>query len=246
MKKRPLVLSIAGFDPSGGAGVLADIKVFEQHKVQGMAVVTGNTIQTEDTFVKVEWVNEDFIGKQLGTLLSQYQFEYIKIGLVPSFDFLLRVLKIPELKTAKVIWDPILGTSSGFDFQHQLDRLEELLQNIEILTPNWNEIKTLSGEEDPHIGAAKLARFTNVYLKGGHADEKVGKDYLYTSKGKVYPFNPMGKYPTPKHGSGCVFSSALTASLAKEFPLIKACLRSKKYTTELLESNKGLLGYHKK
>lgn len=246
MKKRPLVLSIAGFDPSGGAGVLADVKTFEQHKVQGMAVVTGNTIQTEDAFLKVDWVNEDFIKKQLETLLLQYKFEYIKIGLIPSFEFLLRILNIPELTTTKVIWDPILSASAGFDFRHQLECLEEVLASIDILTPNWHEIKALSGEEDPHLGAAKLARFSNVYLKGGHADKQVGKDYLYTLKGKVYPFNPMGKYPTPKHGSGCVFSSALAANLAKEFPLIKACLKSKKYATELLESNKGLLGYHKK
>lgn len=246
MKKRPLVLSIAGFDPSGGAGVLADIKTFEQNKVQGMAVVTGNTIQTENQFVTVDWVDEDFIEEQIDLLLKQYQFSYIKIGLIPSLEFLLKLLQKSGVKNAKIIWDPILSSSSGFDFKHQLDKLEAVLSTIYLITPNWNEIKLLSQEKEAQVGAKKLVKFTNVYLKGGHSTAVIGKDYLYTTKGKVYPFNPMGKYPTPKHGSGCVFSSALVANLSREFPLIKGCLRAKKYTTEFLESNKGLLGYHKR
>lgn len=246
MKKRPLVLSIAGFDPSGGAGILADIKTFEQNKVQGMGVITGNTIQTEDQFLKVDWIDEQFIENQINLLLEQYQFNYIKVGLIPNLEFLLKLTQIPKVKEAKIIWDPILSSSSGFDFKHQLEQLEDVLSSIYLITPNWNEVKILSQVEDAQLGATKLAQFTNVYLKGGHATETVGKDHLYTTKGKVYPFNSMGKYPTAKHGSGCVLSSALAANLSRDFPLIKGCLKAKKYTTEFLESNKSLLGYHKR
>lgn len=246
MKKRPLVLSIAGFDPTGGAGVLADIKAFEQNKVQGMAVITGNTIQSEDTFLEVDWVDESFVEKQLDLLIEQYQFKYIKIGLIPNLDFLKHLLSKPKVKAAKIIWDPILKASSGYDFKHHLEQLKDVLPSIYLITPNWDEVKVLSNNSDAQLGAELLAKQTNVYLKGGHSDKQIGKDYLYTTNGKVYPFNPMGNYPTPKHGSGCVLSSSLAANFAREFPVIKACLRAKKYTTEFLESDKGLLGSHKK
>lgn len=246
MKNRPLVLSIAGFDPTGGAGVLADIKTFEQNKTQGFAVITANTIQTENTFVKTNWIDENIILEQVNVLLNKYTFKYVKIGLIPSLEFLNKLLNIDKLKNSKIIWDTILKTSSGFEFKHNLNNLEEVLKKIYFITPNWNEIKELSKEQDSNKGAEKLSKYTNVYLKGGHSPKKIGKDYLYTTKGKLYPFNPMGKRALEKHGSGCVFSSALTANFARSFPLIKGCLKAKKYTTEVLESNKGLLGYHKK
>lgn len=246
MKKRPLVLSIAGFDPTGGAGVLADIKTFEQNKVQGMGIVTGNTIQTENSFLKVEWINEDFLLLQLNTLLNQYDFQYLKIGLIPNLNFLANLLNHPKLAKTKFIWDPILSTSSGFDFEHQLEELNQVLKQVHLITPNWNEVKVLSGNSDSKLGAIELAKLTNVYLKGGHSTEEVGKDFLYAKNGKIYPFNNRAKYASEKHGSGCVFSSALTAQLALELPIIKACLKSKKYITEVLESNKELLGYHKR
>jgi hydroxymethylpyrimidine/phosphomethylpyrimidine kinase len=246
MKKRPLVLSIAGFDPTGGAGILADIKTFEQNRVQGMSIITGNTVQTESKFLQVDWVNEAFIFEQLEALINQYQFDYIKVGLIPNLAFFFRLLNHPKLKQTKFIWDPILSTSSGFDFEHNLEELNQVLSKVYLITPNWHEIKALSGNSNSKLGAIELAKLTNVYLKGGHADEEIGKDFMYANNGKVYPFNNRARYASEKHGSGCIFSSALTAQLALELPMIKACLKSKKYITEVLESNKGLLGYHKR
>lgn len=246
MKKRPLVLSIAGFDPTGGAGILADIKTFEQNKVQGMSIITGNTIQTENKFLEVNWVENKFIFNQLETLLTQYQFDYMKVGLIPDLKFLSTLLNHPKLNKTKFIWDPILSASSGFNFNHDLSQLKQVLNYVHLITPNINEVKVLSGNKDAKKGAEILGQFTNVYLKGGHSEEQLGKDFLYAKNGKVYPFNNRAKYATEKHGSGCVLSSALTAQLALGLPMIKACLKSKKYTLEVLESNKGLLGYHKR
>jgi len=245
MKKRPLVLSIAGFDPTGGAGILADIKTFEQTKVLGMGAITANTIQTENKFVKSNWVEETVFFEQLEQLLQDYKFSVVKIGLIPNLEFLLQIISHPKLEQTKIIWDPILSTSTGFDFKHNLEILPVVLPKIDLITPNWNEIKKLSSEKNAQAGAQKLAQYTNVYLKGGHSDIEIGKDYLFSTKGKVYPFKNRGKRVTEKHGSGCVFSSALTAYLALGFPIIKACLKSKKYTTNFLESNTTQLGYHK-
>ncbi|MGE0561647.1 MAG: hydroxymethylpyrimidine/phosphomethylpyrimidine kinase [Flavobacteriales bacterium] len=246
-KERPKILTIAGFDPSGGAGILADIKTFEAHKCLGFAVITANTIQSESEFIAPNWINEDEVLNQLRFILKQHRFEYVKIGLIPSLEFLTRLNSelINHYPSLKIIWDPILSASTGFDFKHDLSALKEMLKDIYLITPNWEEIKQLSGNEDAKMGAEELSQFTSVYLKGGHNEKDPGKDYLFF-EGKVYPLNPKNKKPIyPKHGSGCVFSSALTANLASGFPILKAALRSKRYVEKYLSSSSTLLGYHK-
>lgn len=240
------MLTIAGFDPSGGAGILADIKTFEQLKVYGMAVQTANTVQNEHSFYEVNWIDRKTIFKQLDCLLEKHNFRYIKIGLIPDLEFLQSLTKHPKLKESKFIWDTVLSSSSGFDFNLNTQELEQILPGIFMITPNLNEVKLLAKKETPEESAKFLAQFTNVYLKGGHAEKNIGKDYLYTKEGKVYPFRNHAKTATEKHGSGCILSSALTAHFAKEYPLIKACLKSKDYTKRVLESNPSLLGYHKR
>ena len=247
MSLRPKILTIAGFDPSGGAGILADVKTFEAHRCLGFAVCTANTIQNESEFIAPNWINEEEVFDQLNIVLKQHQFDYVKVGLIPSLKFLDLMSK--KLKTnnqqLKIIWDPILSASVGFDFEHDLSALKIVLKDIYLITPNWNEVKQLSGNEDVMKGAEELSQFTNVYLKGGHNEENLGKDYLFF-EGKRYSFNPKNKKPIyEKHGSGCVFSATLTANLTKGYPMQKVCLRSKRYVEKFLSSTNELLGYHK-
>lgn len=98
-KHRPFVLSLAGFDPSAGAGVLADVKTFEMQKVYGLAVITGNTIQTEDRFLKMEWMNTSWVIDSLNHLAKQYEVQAVKIGIIPSLETL-----DTYLKTIKLLW----------------------------------------------------------------------------------------------------------------------------------------------
>ncbi|GAB4250498.1 MAG: hydroxymethylpyrimidine/phosphomethylpyrimidine kinase [Vicingaceae bacterium] len=246
MSSHPKILTIAGFDPCGGAGVLADIKTIEANKCLGMAVITANTIQNECEFLNPNWVDEKIIFEQLDCLLKKHQFNVVKIGLIPSFEFILKISsKLRENNPlVKIIWDPILSATAGFNFHKNTVDLEPVLKHVFLITPNWDEVKILSANKDAIEGAKTLAKYTTVYLKGGHSD-KPGKDYLFY-KGKVYPFNPKNKKTIyPKHGSGCVFSSALSAHLAKNYPIIKACLNSKRYVEHYLSSTKDLIGYHK-
>jgi hydroxymethylpyrimidine/phosphomethylpyrimidine kinase len=196
--------------------------------------------------VAVNWIDEKEVFSQLDILLKAHQFECIKIGLVPSLKFLKNVISLFKThdSTPRIIWDPILSASVGFDFCHDLSELKEVLKSIYIITPNWNEIKQLSGNEDAETGAEQLAQLTNVYLKGGHNPTTKGKDYFYFEK-EVLSFNPKVKVFYEKHGSGCVFSSALTSNLAIGFSVIKACLRSKAYMYKFLNSSPSLLGTHK-
>ena len=246
MKNRPKILTIAGFDPSGGAGILADIKTIEANKCLGFAVCTANTIQNENEFVSPNWITEKEVFAQLEVLMKIHTFDYVKIGLISSFEFLRKINSklITQIPSLKIIWDPILSASAGFDFKHDLSELKTVLKDVYMITPNWNEIKQLSDKTDAIETATYLAQYTNVYFKGGHHPTTKGKDYLFFD-GKVNVFNPKKKVNYEKHGSGCVFSSALTSNLAKKYPVVKACLRSKSYMYKFLNSTPTLLGTHK-
>ncbi len=210
-----------------------------------MGVITANTIQTEDTFLKPNWIKEEEILEQLNTILPKYKIEFCKIGLIESESVLKSVIKTlkshhPEIK---IIWDPIISASSGFDFHQSFSK--EILKELFLITPNLNEIEAFGSQkkEVKEIGL-ELSSLCHVYLKGGHSKENKGKDYLFIKEGKLYPFNSKKGTYFPKHGSGCIFSSALTASLAKNKSLIKSCLIAKDYVSKALKSNKSLLAYH--
>lgn len=258
-KERSCVLSIAGFDPSGGAGLLADIKTFEQHKVLGMGVVTGLTFQNDSEFDGVQWIETNEIIKQIEVLTRKYTFEFIKVGMLESLESLEKIISNIQHLKAKIIFDPILKATSGFEIHKTIDKkkIADICKNIYLITPNTDEIKILTGEKDEMKGAKELSKYCNVFLKGGHATEQVsgikyqdkqqtiGKDYLFTTEGKLFPYRAKKISETGKHGSGCVLSSAITANLAHGNDLQRSCLKGKDYVTKFLLSNKLLLGYHK-
>ncbi|MBL4705274.1 MAG: hydroxymethylpyrimidine/phosphomethylpyrimidine kinase [Flavobacteriales bacterium] len=247
MTKRKNILSIAGFDPSGGAGILADVKTFEQHKVQGFGVITANTIQTDSEFDSVNWIANDLVLKQLSKILNHYPIQGVKIGLVPSgkfleriTDFIIETQKNVHNERPLIVWDPVLSASAGFDFEQDFSDLKKTMKGIDYVTPNWNEIEQLTGK--PGLEGAKvIADHTKVYLKGGHSKE-LAKDFLVTPE-NVYPFNPK-QLGTEKHGSGCIHSSALVSNLVNGRSPIQACLRAKRYVENRLQSNGSLLTYH--
>ena len=115
---RPIVLSIAGFDPSGGAGLLADIKTIESHKVYGLGVLTCSTLQNELVFKEINWLETAYIKNQIKLLHQVSKIEVVKIGLVKSLKSLKKITQyLLELNPfVKIIWDPILSSSSGFVF----------------------------------------------------------------------------------------------------------------------------------
>src|SRR3954465_4317634 len=119
-KQKPYVLSIAGFDPSAGAGVLADIKTCENNGVYGFGVVSALTWQNDTSFEKVEWIDCYKIIQQVGILLRRFDIKYIKIGLIESVQVLNQLISFLKLriKDPVIIYDPILKASAGFVF-HQ-------------------------------------------------------------------------------------------------------------------------------
>lgn len=267
MRKRPNILTIAGFDPSNGAGLTADVKTFETLKCYGLSVCTANTVQDDVEFKACHWMPVDVVLHQIEVLFKRFQINYVKIGIVENWETLsLLVNKLLELNSGvKIVLDPVLKSSSNFDFHSNVssnhfchtelvevgkncneNKFDKILEKIYLLTPNYNEIEQLYPEKSIKETIKHTSSKTNLFLKGGHHPDKLGKDELFTSEGKQFSLNAKLKNCSEKHGSGCVLSSAITSYLALDFPLLKACYKGKRYTEKFLSSNKSLLGFHSK
>ncbi|MCU4175209.1 hydroxymethylpyrimidine/phosphomethylpyrimidine kinase [Carboxylicivirga sp. N1Y90] len=245
--KRPYVLSIAGFDPSSGAGISSDIKTLEQNKVYGLGVVTSVTYQNESEFIGLDWLSIEKIKQQLQALAVKYTPACIKIGLIQSEDCLSELLDWlketwPE---AFIIWDPILKASAGFSFHANLaPSIKSLISGrVDLITPNIPEYTQLFGKENPQLIVDELE--CHLLLKGGHTQESRVCDELYSPNKTSYKItSDKVKGDWQKHGTGCVLSSAISAELAKGEDLQKACYNSHFYVKSFIASNHNLLGHH--
>jgi hydroxymethylpyrimidine/phosphomethylpyrimidine kinase len=248
MTTKPIILSIAGFDPCGGAGILADIKTAEFNGCMGMAVITANTIQTEDEFFSVGWVEENQILNQLEELLKKYTFSAVKIGIVESFEVLSNIVKTVRKFEPDVfiVWDTVLAASTGFDFVSniQQEELIAVLKSVNLITPNAKEVLKLTFEKEELAGAKCLSQYTNVLLKGGHRETKLGVDSLFLNDEVIDLFPSEKLNVTPKHGSGCMLSSAIVSSIASGKSVVQACELAKRFIEKQLSSNQTLLAYY--
>ncbi|MEO6230679.1 MAG: hydroxymethylpyrimidine/phosphomethylpyrimidine kinase [Ferruginibacter sp.] len=244
---RPIVLSIAGMDPSAGAGLLADIKTFEQHKVYGLGISTAQTLQTERAFFSVKWEETDAIAEAIKKMLAHYDVSAVKIGIVENISTLNEIVSLISLTNnkIKIVLDPVIKSSTGFSFWNEIsqDILLEMLTKIFLITPNYHEVLQLFPSTDAKKSAQELSRYCNVLLKGGHNKEETGVDYLYTKNG-VEKMTAQTENVFPKHGSGCVLSAAITANIALGDDLAVSCKKAKKYIEQFLTSNETLLGNH--
>lgn len=245
---RPYVLSIAGFDPSGGAGLVADAKAMEAQGVYGLTVATAITVQHESAFEQVEWLDSTLIINQIKILFQQYPIHFCKIGLIEHWELL--QLVVDTLKSLQptifIVVDPIFRASAGFDFKHStsLEALKTWLPSIHLLTPNTQELARMDASgKDLQTIAQELAQYTSILHKGGHNEVQKGVDILWY-EGKSYALQPTHLSAYEKHGSGCVLSASIIAQLAQGKSLLDACRAAKHYITSFLDSNPSLLGYH--
>jgi len=235
--ERPKVLVVAGYDPSGGAGVLADVKTLEAHGVYGYAVCTAMTWQNERVIRRVDWFSEKDVLEQVDVCFEAARFDWVKIGITPSVEYVGRVVRhlMRRNPGVRIVWDPVIRASSGADFWVKTEGWEEVAARCFLMTPNWEEMEWLAADVN-RCGC-------HLFVKGGHHPEYPGRDYLW-SGGEMEVLKPMEGEVYPKHGSGCVLASALTANLALGYPLYEAAVRAKGYVWDLLRSNKSLLGWH--
>jgi len=246
---RPYALTIAGFDPSAGAGVLADVKTLEASGVYGLAACTALTVQTDVAFERVSWVPLADIQDQVRALLARFKVGFVKIGLVESLPLLLELLQWLRAQNPRirVVWDPVLQATAGYAFHPppapQL--LQAICQQLALITPNRPEALRLCPAATAEAAAETMAAQCPVLLKGGHAAGALATDVLLAA-GQRHAFGAPRLPHGAKHGSGCVLSAAVLAQLALGNDLPAACRAGKDYTTAFLASNNTLLGYHYK
>ena len=237
-----MAVSIAGFDPCGGAGVLADIQTMQQCKVQGMSVVTALTAQDEDQVLGIDWKDYKSIQFQLTPLLNKYKIEVFKIGIIKDLSTLSQLVNqiLVYNPSAKIIWDPVLKSSSGFNFLQEPDAIvfQKLIKKLYLITPNKEEILALT----------KLLSSdgfkTNLLLKGGHNQGNDTSDLLLLKDGSKHIIKGQRLVGVEKHGTGCVLSSAIASAISKGQTLEEACIFGKSYIEAYLKSGENKLGKH--
>jgi hydroxymethylpyrimidine/phosphomethylpyrimidine kinase len=248
---RPRVLVVAGYDQSAGAGVLSDVKTLEAHGVYGYAVCTGFTFQNEREISRIQWFSGEEIAEQIDICYAAADFGWVKMGITADVQMAMEIVDHLHRHnpTVRIVWDPVIRASSGREFWKAVgEEWKAVAARCYLLTPNWNEIGQLYAGGEVLGGCRELTSQTgcNIYLKGGHHPEFPGRDYLW-SGGRMQVLEPEADQGRiyPKHGSGCVLSSALAANLALGYDLADGAVRSKRYVEQFLTSNKTLLGWHR-
>src|SRR5262249_948581 len=242
----PVVLTIAGFDPSSGAGITADIKTIAAHGCYGIAAVTALTVQSTTGVKNVAPTPPDLLTETLQELNRDCQVSSVHIGMLPSAAVAIRLAEFLEpAKLSKVVLDTVLTSTSGTELLDQ-DGIrvlrERLLPLATVITPNLMEAANLAGMEITEVGEMKQAALRlhemgakGVVITGGHLEKAI--DLLSLKDDYVQVFR-ADKLDFPNtHGPGCAFSSAVACQLALERPLSTAVLLAKAYVTAAISSS---------
>lgn len=243
------LLTIAGSDSSGGAGIQADLKTFVAHKVYGMSVITSLTAQNTTGVTGVVDTPPEFVGKQLDAVFTDIYPDAIKIGMV-SNEEIIKVIadKLKEYGAKNIVLDPVMVATSGSALMKSTATralIQELLPLADIITPNMSEAAALSGiEVNTKEGMEKAAKIIGkcikgvVLVKGGHLEDSAD-DVLYID-GEVHWVEGKRIANPNTHGTGCTLSSAIAVNLAKGMNAIDAFTKAKEYLTGAIEANLDL------
>ena len=237
------VLTIAGSDSGGGAGIQADLKTMLVHGVYGLSVITALTAQNTMGIDEINVVSPSFVKKQLDCIFADFHISAIKIGMIPNYSIgqtIIEVLKIHKIEA--VVVDPVMQSTSQTMLSEQqgcLKLYEELLPFATLVTPNISEGEVLWGKpihtDKDMEEAAKTIRSKyscDVLLKGGH---KMGEadDVLATNKG-IYWLRGKRISCRNNHGTGCTLSSSIASNLAKGDDLMTSVTKAKAYISGAL------------
>ncbi len=240
------LLTIAGSDSCGGAGIQADIKTFSALGTYGMSVITAVTAQNTTGVLAVSEMDIDIIKKQIDCLYDDIEIHGVKIGMVSSIEIIEAIAESLKRNHAKnIILDPVMVSKSGCHLlrQESIDALIKLLFPLAlVVTPNLFEAEVITGDkietiEQMENAAVKIHKLgaQNVIVKGGHLSGDA-VDILYDG----VTFTPIkGTRISTKntHGTGCTFSSAIAAFIAKGNSIQDAALKAKKYINGAIESS---------
>ena len=229
-----IVMSIAGVDPSGGAGIFADLKTFQANGVYGCGVVTALTAQNPNNFFSTLPISSEYIEEEIDSILDAYEIEFIKTGMLYSPSTIKLVARKIKEYDLKAVVDPVMIATSGGnltkeDIAESLNKY--LIPNAILTTPNINEAEKLTNikinNNDDACKASRKIKCDNI-ITGGHLDglNTINiNNNIYTIKQELIETENL-------HGTGCNLSAAITAYLAKNNDLNTSILKSLDYVYE--------------
>ncbi len=241
LPRLPIALTIAGSDSSGGAGIQADLKTFQALGVFGMSAITAVTVQNTQKVYAIQEMTPQIVHDQITCLFADAEIQAVKIGMVSSVALIEAIAAaLGSGKRPPVVLDPVMVSKSGYALlqpdarQALMDRLFPLAR---VVTPNIPEAELLVGTEIKDLEQMRMAArrivqmgVPNVVVKGGHLGGDRSVDILYDGKDFVELGDPRIA-TRHTHGTGCTFSSAIAAWLARGCAFPEAVRRAKTYVT---------------
>ena len=244
------VLSIAASDPSGGAGIQADLRAITAHGLYGMAVPTALTVQNTLGVTGVLVLEPEFLGQQLRAVLSDIRPDAVKIGAMPGADHARVTAELlRKFEMTDVVFDPVLASTSGAALG-TVEAVEFLAPCVSLLTPNLPEAAKLLGRDPAELAtpagiesaASELVkRFRPaVLLKGGHRSDGSFDDFFLPAEGEGVWLPTRVAPPCGNHGTGCLLSSSIACGLASGLPMLESIRRAKDRLSDALERGLSL------
>ncbi|MFY9554555.1 MAG: bifunctional hydroxymethylpyrimidine kinase/phosphomethylpyrimidine kinase [Blastocatellia bacterium] len=241
--KQPVVMTIAGFDPSGGAGVLADVKTISAFECYGVAVLTSLTFQNTQQVFGLVHQTADSVGQQIDLLFDDFQIAAIKTGMLPTAEIIRTVADVIKARPVPLVVDPVWKSTSGFalvDEQATEALTKSLFPLASLVTPNLAEARQLTGFEvrtldEMERAARVIMRLGSraVLITGGDGVSDIANDVLIDAQG-LEVFSTQRIYSKGTHGTGCTFASAVTCLLALGFSVRESIPIAKKYISQAI------------
>lgn len=243
------ILTIAGTDPTGGAGVQADLKTFMAHNVYGMSIITALVAQNTLGVKDIMNVTPDFLEEQFDCVFNDIFPDALKIGMVSETELIHTIVKkLKQYHARHIVVDPVMVSTSGSRLieDSALDALKyELIPLSEIITPNIPEAEVLTGKkikskEDMIRAAQDIRQWYqgDILIKGGHFEDRAD-DLLYHNNEKIWLECEHIDNPNT-HGTGCTLSSAIASHLASGYDMITSVRKAKDYISGALKANLDL------
>ncbi len=252
---KPVALTIAGSDPSGGAGIQADLKTFHQFGVYGMSVITLLTVQNTVEVSSVDPLDPDYVTRQLDTVVGDIWPHAVKTGALGNAAVIEAVASWARRTGHRLVVDPVMISKHGAALLSD-DAREALVKRLfpyaRVVMPNLHEASVLAQMEistpaHMSMAAQKIHRMgpDAVLIKGGHLPETSEAVDVLREKDDARGFKESG-FTAPRldsrhtHGAGCTYSAAVAAGLAKGLPLYAAVLEAKRFISDAIATAPGL------
>jgi hydroxymethylpyrimidine kinase/phosphomethylpyrimidine kinase len=249
LSETPRALTVAGFDPSGGAGVLADVRTFAALGLRASAVITSLTFQNTRQVFGAEHQTGETVRAQLLPLLEDGEFACAKTGMLPTREVVLMVARLfRETNLPRPVVDPVMVSSSGQQLMEDNALnifIAELMPSARLVTPNIPEAEALTGttitsEADMRQAARRIRELgaRAVLIKGGHLLGAEDAIDVLDDEGTVTVFREQRVIGAELHGSGCILSAAIAAGLGKGMRLGDAVGAAKNFVLDAIRSSK--------